>query len=117
MRSSPEETFSEQPFIMFVQPVINRSMPFGSASNFQEWRYSWEEQIREGLFRCRLSWGVNLSAAERTGFLLQPDGAMAFAAPLLRKEKGACPEGNRYTGTGRACEKWAPQKQPLRSTK
>lgn len=101
---------------MFVQQVINRSMPFGSALNFQERRHSWEEQIREGLFRCRLSWGVNPSAAERTGFLLQPEGAMAFAALLLRREKGACREGNRYTGTGRACEKWAPQKKKKSQT-
>lgn len=88
MKSSPEEMFSEQPFITFVQQVINRSKAFGCALNFQEWRYGQEEQIWEGLFGCRLSWGVSLIAAERTSFLLQPDGAMAFAASTSQEREG-----------------------------
>lgn len=76
MRSSTEEMFSEQPFVQ----VINRSKAFGCALIFQEWRYSWEEQLWEGLLRCRVrSWGISLIAAERIISLLQPDGAMAFA--------------------------------------
>lgn len=91
MKSSPEEMFSEQPFITFVQQVINRSKAFGCALNFQEWRYSQEEQIWEGVFRCRLSWDVSLIAAERTSFLLQPDGAMAFAASTSQEREGGFP--------------------------
>lgn len=92
MRSSPEEMFSKQPFITFVQEAINRSMASGCALNFQEWRYGQEEQIQEGLFRCRLrSWDISLIAAERTSFLLQPDGAMTFVASTSRKREGGFP--------------------------
>lgn len=115
MKSSPEEMFSEQPFITFVQQVINRSKAFGCALNFQEWRYGQEEQIWEGLFGCRLSWGVSLIAAERTSFLLQPDGAMAFAASTSQEREGGggSQERNRDTDAqGGACEKQASPKTP-----
>lgn len=92
MRSSTEEMFSEQPFIMFVQQVINRSTACGCALSFQERRCGQEERIREALFRCRVrSWGISLTAAERTVFLLQPDGAMAFAASTSQEGWGALP--------------------------
>lgn len=61
-------------------------MCFGHFLHFQEWRCIWEEQIQESLFRCRVrSFGINLVAAEITFFLLQPDGAMAFAASISQE--------------------------------
>jgi len=112
MRSSTEEMFSEQPFVVLVQQVMNRSMIFGCALNFQEWRYVWEEQIREGLFRCSMKgWGISLIAAERTIFLLQPDGAMAFAVSTSQEREGGFPEREqRYRCTWKACENQAAPK-------
>lgn len=67
-------------------------MSFGCALCFQERRCIWEEQIQEGLFRCRVrSCGINLVAAERTIFLLQPDGAMASAASVSQEQEGGLP--------------------------